>query len=342
MAFGPLDFALQWTSAVTTTLTFNSQTLPFRKDFAIAGANCLLSTNSPEVLQATVRSQTESASGNAFSFEMEVIVRADMDATPERLPHFRGLRHIVFANLPPCSFLTYDLLRKRVYAVLSSSAARDPSFWHTLLLPITIGVLGTTIGIAPLHSACLDRNGSGILVAGLSGVGKSTLATALAQAGFALISDDWTYLSRQQSALLAHGLSSPVKLLPDAARFFPQLRSLIPKPALNGELAYEIDPKQWKGFTVKTTTVPRHIFFLERASTPGCHVIPSRPEYLRDFFEKSGERLPNEIAEARTFRTELIGTLSNCPSWILRTGDNPQITAEVLSDFLAENNRATA
>ncbi len=276
------------------------------------------------------------------SFEMEIIVDSTLNHTPERRAYFRGLGHIVFAILPPRSFLAYDLLRKRVHAVLSSAAARDNSFWNTLLLPITIGVLGTTVGVAPIHCACLERNGGGFLVAGVSGAGKSTLTAALAQLGFPLISDDWTYISRQQCGLVAHGLSSPVKLLPDATRFFPGLKAFAPRMALNGELAYEIDPAVAMGFTAKDTSHPRRIFFLERSSAPGCHMVPCRPEYVRKFFEQSAERLPDELSEAKAFRSSIIQTLSDCPAWILRTGESPQTTAKVLDDFLAEADHATA
>jgi hypothetical protein len=276
------------------------------------------------------------------SFEMEIIVDSGLSYLPERLAYFRGLGHIVFAMLPPRSFLGYDLLRKRVHAVLSIVAARDRSFWNTLLLPVTIGILGTSIGVAPIHCACLERNGSGFLVAGLSGAGKSTLAAALAQLGFALISDDWTYISRQQSGLVAYGLSSSVKLLPDATRFFPALNAFAPRMALNGELAFEIDPASSLGFAVKNVSHPQRMFFLERNFALGCQIVPCRPDYVRDYFEKNAERLPDELTEARAFRARIIQTLSACPSWILRTGESPQNTAKALDDFLAEADRATA
>jgi hypothetical protein len=327
---------------VTMTATFNAQTLPFHTEFAIAGTRCLLSTNSAEVLRVATFSGADPTHRCGSFFEMEAMVRAELDRDHNRAPHFRGLRHIVFAHLPPRSFLTYDLLRKRIHALVSMEAARDRSFWHGLLLPITIGVLGTTIGIAPLHCACLDRDGAGILIAGLSGAGKSTLAAALAQNGFAFVSDDWTYLSKSESWLVAHGLFSPAKLLPDAVRFFPELRPCHPKPAFNGELAYEIDPQERLGATVKTASVPRSVFFLERVSSPGCSMIPCGPEYLRDFFEKSSERLPDELSEARAFRTDIIRVLSECPCWILRTGESPQTTAEALAEFVTEKKYATA
>lgn len=324
------------------TLTFNRQTLPFRTDFLIAGTQCLLSTNSHDVLQAAAGWRRLGNQSAVSSFEMEVIVDPDMDGNPEQPAYFRGNRHLVFGILPPRSLIAYDLLRRRVHAVLSPAAASDHSFWNKLLLPITIGILGTTIGVVPLHCACLHRHGNGVLVAGVSGAGKSTLATALAQRGFAFVSDDWAYVSKTNPGLLAHGLSFPIKLLPDADRFFPELRALTLKSTLNGEIAYELDPTHSSAFDVKMSTHPRHIFFLERVHTGDCRMIPCRAEYVTEFFEQNAERLPDELPGAKALRSSVIQLLSACPSWIFRTGENPQKSAAALDAFLLEVNRATA
>lgn len=323
------------------TLALSPQALPFHTDFHIAGTRCLLSTNSRDLLWAATSWRPLPTQSVDTSFEMEIFVDS-CNPTREHSAHFRGLHHLVFAVLPPNSFVAFDLLRRRVHAVFSPSAASDPRFWNTLFLPITIGVLGPAVGVAPLHCACLDRGGTGALIAGPSGAGKSTLAAAMAQRGFALVSDDWTYVSRQQSTLVAHGLSSPVKLLPDAVRFFPELARFNPVTALNGELAYEIDPRASFDFEVKAFSHPRHIFFLNRTSCPGCHIDSCRPEYVRDFFEKNAERLPEEIPDARTFRAGIIKTLSECTAWVLQTGDSPGETAQALEDFLWEIDHATA
>jgi hypothetical protein len=328
---------------VTLKLALNRRTLPFQTDFSIAGTHCRVFTNSYDVLHAAADfRRTALPQNGARCFEMEMLVDAELDHAPDRPAYFRGMRHIVFAILPPRSFITYDLQRKRVHAVLSSAAARHSTFWKTLFLPITIGVLGTMVGVAPMHCACLERNGKGFLVAGISGAGKSTLTAALAQRGFPLISDDWTYISQQECALVGHGLFAPLKLLPDAARFFPELRAFAPRMALNGEMAYEIDPGGAMGLVSKDVCYPRCIFFLERTLTPGCYLVPCRPEYVREFFEKNAERLPEELGDAKAFRSRIIQALSGCPAWILRTGEDPQTTAKELDDFLAEAGRATA
>ena len=273
---------------------------------------------------------------------MEIIVDSRLDTTVNRPAYFRGSGHLVLGFLPPGSFITYDLLRKHVRAVLSTKAARDDCFWSTLLIPITIGILGSTVGVVPLHCACLEQNGRGLLIAGDSGVGKSTLTAALAQRGFALISDDWTYFSREQSTVVAHGLFSPIKLLPDAVQFFRELRELTPAMSLNGELAYEVDPARFAGSTVKNISRPSQIFFLERTSSRGCHFVPCTSASIREFFEKNAERLPDELIDAKNFRSTVIRTLSTLPSWVLCTGESPQRTSEAIDHFILETKYATA
>lgn len=335
-----MEFGVRVGSIVTMLRVFDQKTLPFRTNCALAGAPCLLSTNSYDVLRATASLQAGSLSNSLPSFEMQIFVDDAMDALPDQPPYFRGRRHLVFALLPPKSFVAYDLLRKRVHATLSVAATNDRTFWHSLLLPITIGVLGTTVGVAPLHCACLDDQGDGVLIAGVSGAGKSTLATALGRHGFAMVSDDWTYLSDQYSTLIAHGLSAPVKLLPDAARFFPELENLSPRPSLNGELAYEFDPRSSMKIAMQEISYPRYIFFLERTSTPGCSMVSCRHEYVREFFQENAERLPDELAEAKAFRERIVSMLSSCRSWILRTGEGPARTSEALASFLQEERHA--
>jgi hypothetical protein len=317
-------------------VSLNRETLPFRTEFYIAGTRCLLSTNSVEVLQAASCWRRSPGQVSQSVFEMEVIVDATLDNAPDRPAHFRGMSHLVFAVLPPRSFVAFDLSRKQVHAVLSNTAANDSAFWNTLFLPITIGVLGSNVGIVPLHCACLERNGIGFLVAGVSGTGKSTLAAALASQGCAFISDDWTYISKQKSALVAHGLSMPIKLLTDAARFFPALQEFSPHVSLNGEMAFEVDPAREMLFLVKNTSQPEHIFFLERNSASGCQIVPCRSEHVRNYFEGSSERLPDELPQARGFRSSVIRSLSACPSWIVRTGESPQKTAVTMEKFLSE------
>lgn len=322
-------------------LSFDRVNLPFRTDFFVGGVRCQLSTNSHHVLQHSMPWRAASWNESADAFEMDVFEDASMDSAARSGTHFRGLRHLVFAMLEPRTFISYDLLRRQVRGVVCPAAARDKAFWKSQLLPITIGILGTTLGVAPLHCACLTRNGDGLLVAGLSGAGKSTLTAALARRGFAVVSDDWTYVSRTHGGLVADGLSAPIKLLPDSARFFPELRRRSPHKTMNGEMAFEIDPEQFHPEAAISCCSPKWIIFLERTPTPGCSFVPCTSAYTQRFFKSNAERLPEELPEARETRSEIIDQLSESPSWILRSGDDPHKTAEAIERFLPEVGRGT-
>jgi SpoVK/Ycf46/Vps4 family AAA+-type ATPase len=220
--------------------------------------------------------------------------------------------------------------------VLSSTNARNPRFWNALFLPVTIGLLGTTLGVVPLHCACLDRNRSGLLVAGEAGAGKSTLTAALAKQGFGVVSDDWTYISKDGEELIAHGLFAPVKLLPDTIRFFPELQNFAPKRTLNGEMAHEIDPVSVFRSVTKAHSSPKWMLFLQRKAESGCRFGRCSPEYITNFFERNAEKLPPELQHASHARSEIIQSLSRCTSWILETGDGPIQTATAIDEFLLE------
>ena len=267
---------------------------------------------------------------------MQIIEDASLSPDSSALFHFRGLRHLVFAMLDRQGFLSFDLLRRRIMGILSPAAARDPGFWNSRLLPISVSLLGTMLGVAPLHCACLDRHGSGLLVAGNSGAGKSTLTAALASRGFAVVSDDWTYASPLHGSLVAHGLFAPLKLLPDAIRFFPQLRHASPHKTLNGEVAYEVDPANVFGSQSKPSSIPKWLLFLERTSAPGCTFVPCPSSQAVRFFEQSAEKLPTEVPEAARTRSSIIQQVSACDSWVLRTGDDPIRTAAAIDAFLSE------
>jgi hypothetical protein len=317
----------------------NRAALPFRAQLFLAGMYCSFATDSAAILGSISRWNCSDWPEDGRTVEMDVLLDPSLpcDRDVRTQTHFRGLHHLVFATIGTHELFTFDLLRRRVIGAVSLASASDAAFWNTQWLPITVGLMGTTVGVAPLHSACLDFDGKGLLVAGVSGAGKSTLSIALAQCGFSLVSDDWTYLSKEDGKLIAHGLSVPVKLLPDAVRHFPELRPLVPRTSFNGELAFEVSPEEVWPVHVKSSSRPQWLIFLERRSIPGCDFIPYDVADAREFFEKSAERLPDELPEASLIRSKLIQAVANCQCWCVRSGEPPQATAEAIQRFCEAN-----
>lgn len=70
---------------------------------------------------------------------------------------------------------------------------------YNLLVSDLLGCVGNHLA---LHATTLVRGGAGLLVAGPSTFGKTTLAVHLARRGFALLSDDVTFLDRRSGCAI--------------------------------------------------------------------------------------------------------------------------------------------
>lgn len=301
---------------------------------SFAGAVCKLTTNSKTLGELLRDSGDVPMEDSNPVFAMEILVEEDGDSFIGP-PHFRGMHHVVIASFGIANVFVFDLLRRHVGARVSRSVASDQEFWKRKMLPILAGVMGACIGVLPMHAACLASDGNGLLIAGESGAGKSTLSAALVQNGFAYISDDWTYLSRERGRLSAYGMSALVKLLPDAYRHFESLLNVPLGRSMNGELAYEVDARTVLGATIAKRCEPRWLLFLERLPRQGTEVAPLSALEARRYLESSVERLPPQLADASKRRADIIDVVSKLPCWSFRYGGTPQYAALELRAFVA-------
>jgi hypothetical protein len=266
---------------------------------------------------------------------MQIVLNTGNVTGTAQPPHFRGLSHLVTASFGDDNVFVFDLLRRTVAGTISEETAVDSKFWDRILLPIAIGVLGPAVGVVPVHAACVIADGAGVLIAGASGMGKSTLSVALAQHGFDYLSDDWTYLSLEGDSLRAHGMGIPAKLLPDAVEHFPLLDAYEVGIALNQEPAYEL-PVQDFGADVAASCEPRWFVFLERVSEPECSLVRVSSEQARRYVEDSVERLPSELEAMNRTRTAVLDHVARLSCWQLTYGGPPEVGVRALQHFFAE------
>ena len=249
------------------------------------------------------------------------------------------MHHVVVASFGAANVFVFDLRRRVVTAKVSEITALDAEFWHRTLLPIMAGTLGATIDLLPLHSACLAREGFGMLIAGESGAGKSTLAVALAQRNFDYISDDWTYCTVTSGILTAHGTAARVKLLPDAARHFVQLSEHQVSTSMNGELAFEVPVEQAFGARLERQCRPRLLIFYCRTDRLDSHFAPLDSSAARRYMESSVERLPTQLADASKVRSSLMDAVATLPCWRFECGGSPAEIAQELDIFFEARRR---
>jgi hypothetical protein len=306
---------------------------PHWKTLCFSGAACDLRTNSFELAATLERLSISSDDPEVSGFSMQVAVdESSHEGVGE--PHFRGLHHVVTAFFGSSNVFVFDILRRTLSASVSASVARDDRFWKEKLIPITLGVLGSAMGLVPVHCACLESDGDGLLIAGVSGAGKSTLSVALSMEGFGYISDDWTYLSQRRDGIVAHGTTAPLKLLPDAVRHFQGSQGHSLQTSMNGELAYEIDIAEAFGAHVMRECEPRWLIFLERMHRAGTEFTPMSPAEIRSHVNCSVERLPPQLHEAAAIRDETLKRVTLLPAWRFRYGGTPQFAAKELREFV--------
>ncbi len=310
---------------------------PLHSHHIVMGYHWLVETNSLAVLgaaQSFFRLKADPRSSPALTLRFWVDRHA-RSFKPWPRPCFRGLGHLAYAGYDHENAVLLDLRRRVAIGRFSPSMAGDFDHWQRVIFPALVGLASDALRVTVIHCACVERDGEGLLMAGESGTGKSTLALALARMGFGFLSDDWTYLSHVDQHLLAWGLVTPLKLLPDSAKFFPELEGWVPGVSLNGERAYEFDPEDVFGVRRSLQCQPSGLIFLERQTKSGHTFSRMPPEQAARRLGSAQERFPPELSFRRKIQQETIGSLIERECWLLRYGEKPDVIAQVLGRFFS-------
>lgn len=94
--------------------------------------------------------------------------------------------------------------------------------------------LVTALDRHPVHAAAVVRGGAALLLAGRSGVGKSTLAYVAHRAGCGLLSEDTTYV-QSSPKLRVWGLGGAIFLPSSAREHFPEVAAFPTVERVNGD-----------------------------------------------------------------------------------------------------------
>jgi hypothetical protein len=298
----------------------------------MAGVICQISTNWPSILEAAGESflsidTCRDTPALRFRFWVDPQARS---SPPWPNPYCRGLDHLVFVGFDRESAVLMDLSGRRAIGRFSPALAGDRPQWKSIIFPVLLSIIAASLDVVELHSACVARPEGGLLLAGDSGSGKSTLAFALAQNGFAFLSDDRTYLSQQNGRLHAWGLPTLLKLRPDAVDLFPELRSCQLGPTLDGETAFQIDPERLFRLRRSLHCEPRWLVFLERQPSSACRFeeIP-RAEAAARLKKDLTLETPNAIGS----QLKMLDAVTGRGCWLLQHSREPLAVARALTQF---------
>lgn len=325
-----------------TLLTTNEATtadLSFVGRFLVTGASWKLFTNSAEIMAVMEKvSQPDENGSLAPDLTLFFYVDFELSESDARSrPYFRALEHLYYGTYGPGDSMLVDQQNRRVVGSLCAATARDVNYWKRVILPCLVGITSACVGITPLHCACVVKDQFGLLIHGESGAGKSTLALSLSLNGFSYLADDCTYISASKDQLQCWGSSAPLKLVPDAVTYFPQLAGLALGESLNGELSYEIDPAAVFGVRCASKCDPRWIIFVERGHRSKAAFRKISRAEAADRFASDLECLPACVADQREYQLAVIDILAQHGGWILQHDLRPAALTLAISQFCNNN-----
>jgi hypothetical protein len=257
---------------------------------------------------------------------------------PRAVPVFRGRNEFVHADYASDGSIWFDLKAAEIAGCLSEDLVADAEYFKRAVLSVIAGLLAPRLGLTCLHAGCVVQNGKAVLLAAPSGVGKSTLTLSLALRGWSLLSDDWTFVSEAHGVVHVWGMQTSIKLLPDAANYFPSLSSISPQPALNGELSYEIDP--WSFFNIPRSAGAElaGVVFLARdpAQSTGvrCEISQCSVDGALSALAREIEEQPNEAYATGWNPNTLLHKVATFQPQNLRVCGPPDLVAQQVDQIL--------
>jgi len=316
-----------------------TQRLAYSQYLSFAGKPLLVQSNSCVILRHAssffAQRNCEEVSARPAA-ELRLMLRSDHDCHAEDAPWFRGKGYFALARFTHADSVWFNLRTCRACGFFSAAIASDAARWHKDILPAVAGILAPAIAVAPVHAACLSNNNSGILLTGKSGVGKSTLAVILARRGYGFLADDWSYLAQTRTGINAWSVPVPVKLLPDAVSYFPELASYLCAHSLNGELAYEVSPQECFGLSRKDHCPIRCIVLLDRSQQPGITISPVPAAEAIDWLCFEIEQLTGQLTSAYRAQIGLLEGLSESVCLRVTFNAPPQEVASAIDDALVD------
>jgi hypothetical protein len=189
---------------------------------------------------------------------------------------------------------------------------------------------------ATLHAAAVLHRGRCVLLAGEDGAGKSTLAYACLRSGFGLVAEDIVFVeddrdaAHSESAMQAWGVPWRLHLLPDAIRFFPELRHAAHVEQMNGEKKLRVSVRNVRSDAAVTHATVWGVCSLGRSDSNSAAIGRANPARVRDALTHiKGDPLLDRAAMAAAADRLLAGRLAH-----LEVGADPNRAVETLRKWM--------
>jgi len=286
--------------------------LPMRRTFYPFGFPVELETNSADVIAAAAQGwgafeQAFDAAPVRFSLG---VTEGTGDA-PALNSVVRSREHMMSIISDPENFVVCDFHRGFAFGWVTRNTAADHPLLRYRFLISGATTLIEQRAFSALHGALVVRNGSGVMLAGNSFAGKSTLAYACARTGWTYVSDDCALLVRGRDDRYVIGDPHSIRFRPDAPELFPELADRLVTVRPNGKAAIEILTRNLP-LNIAPGCNLEHIVYLDRDHAGPARLRPISKERVREDWLQYSVYGTKEILEAKRRCHE---RLLNAPLW---------------------------
>jgi hypothetical protein len=139
-----------------------------------------------------------------------------------------------------------------------------------VLEAMAYSLLGS-LHVVSLHAACVALNGRGVLLAGDSGAGKSSLAYACARRGWTYITDDCSSLVRRSPARTVLGDPRLFRFRATAGSIFPEFQGFEESRFARGKPTIEVHTASLPAIRTAAESRVDAVVFLNRRDAKDGH-----------------------------------------------------------------------
>jgi hypothetical protein len=278
--------------------------LPLRRLHHPLGFSIEIITNSDEVLAAAEESWgTLPMTFSEPPLQLRIALGQGRSGLCPPTPVYRGQRHLLSIVADAQNFAVCDRELGFAFAWISQDAMEHKAYLrYHFLEAIALSMLASSY-VTPLHAACVELDGQGVLLCGNSGAGKSSLAFACARAGWRYISDDASYMVRKGGGRLVLGNSHQVRFRPSAIELFPELEGLSVTPRAAGKPSIEFPTALMPEVTTARQSRVEYIVFLNRIESDAPELVPFPRELaVRWAAQSQADTAANDEIQAASIR----------------------------------------
>lgn len=259
--------------------------LPYQAEFYPFGFPVSVASNSRLVLDAA----EESWAGFRKQFderpiEIRCLVTASGDGTPPA-PIVRAQGNLLISVAGAENFHCCDLVNGFAAAWVTETVAANIQHFRYHFLEAMAYCLLDMLHLVAVHAACVSLDGHGVLLAGDSGAGKSSLAYACARRGWVYTSDDGSSLLRRGGGRAVLGNSRLFRFRETAGELFPEFRGFTDIRRGNGKPTIEVRTDSLPAVRTALESHVDYVVFLNRRDGAEAILLPvSEQETRRRLF----------------------------------------------------------